>query len=885
MEKKRKNMRVRIGVMVLATIFLFCSGQEVLPVNATEIGQGATANGGAIGQGVVVNEGTAIGQGATVTGPGPAVASYSIAADQPNISFGTIHQGDHLNNQAITISNTGTVDVNICWNVSDPEHSMTVDAPDTLALPVGGTTSFYIVPTDNLAPGNYTATLLFGDESDSAYVNGVQVIVSVTVLANTPYISSLNVTPATANVSRGSTCGFAANVSGGNNANLGVNWSVQGAKSTGTTIASNGCLTVAADESASKLTVTATSVQDASVSSSATVTLTGGNHTVSVQANPAGGGNVSGGGSVVTGGSLTVAAAPNNGFVFMGWTFNGNVVSQTPTYQIANIQSDMQLVAQFQQTACKVGLSINHDKAGQVTGGGTVAYGGSMALQAKPNQGYQFDGWKENGKIISKDANFQLNNIVTNRSITACFSQNTYLVNLVCNPQDTGKLSGKGTYNAGSNVKVKASAYQGYQFVNWTINGNVVSTSSEVDINNIGQDYTLVANFMKQGVKTYQITAGVTSANGSISPAGKTNVPEGGQVTYVITPKNGYRIQAVSVDNVQVGAVSSYAFTKVDGNHSIVAAFVPKENAVAAPAQTTTSSQNTNTSNSGTKENSSSQTAEPATTQAESDDYIMDMNTDEIEDSYDGQDLDTVTGVLQTLNLTEDAARDMVEQGEDNSLLKMAFEEGDLGITIHNEYADVVQETVESSYDENTSIPNFSAVLDGLFTEDEKMSLFKGNNIDINLNISDYSEFISKQDKDALAVAEKEGVKVLNYFDIIFMKTVAGESQLITELPNAMKVVMKIPEDLQKSDSEYCVVRAHLEEDGTEIVSILKDEDTNPDTITFTTDKFSAYAIASVNNSGSGVNIWVYLLIAVIILLAFTSIFTLVGVATRKRRK
>lgn len=68
-------------------------------------------------------------------------------------------------------------------------------------------------------------------------------------------------------------------------------------------------------------------------------------------------------------------------------------------------------------------------------------------------------------------------------------------------------------------------------------------------------------------------------------------------------------------------------------------------------------------------------------------------------------------------------------------------------------------------------------------------------------------------------------------------------------------------------------------------MSILKDEDTNPNTITFTTDKFSAYAIASLDNGGANTSILVYVLLVLIVLLAVASIFTLVKVISRKSRR
>ncbi len=71
---------------------------------------------------------------------------------------------------------------------------------------------------------------------------------------------------------------------------------------------------------------------------------------------------------------------------------------------------------------------------------------------------------------------------------------------------------------------------------------------------------------------TYTITSSA-GANGSISPSGAVNVNYGGSQTFTITPNTGYRVVDVVVDGASVGAVTSYTFTNVMANHTIVANF------------------------------------------------------------------------------------------------------------------------------------------------------------------------------------------------------------------------------------------------------------------------------------------------------------------------
>ena len=70
---------------------------------------------------------------------------------------------------------------------------------------------------------------------------------------------------------------------------------------------------------------------------------------------------------------------------------------------------------------------------------------------------------------------------------------------------------------------------------------------------------------------TIKATAGV---NGAISPSGSVSVREGRNQTFTITPNKGYAISNVKIDGKSVGAVKSYTFENVKGNHTIEAIFM-----------------------------------------------------------------------------------------------------------------------------------------------------------------------------------------------------------------------------------------------------------------------------------------------------------------------
>ena len=143
------------------------------------------------------------------------------------------------------------------------------------------------IPIGNIKNGNYTLRL-YTEEFNYKSIcyasqpvdlqikveNGVTSIVALGDVTEAPAITGVTVTPTNPSVENDGQQQFSAIVtSAGVWCDQTVNWTVTGARSSGTSISSAGLLTVAEDETATSFTVTATSVQDVSVSSSVTVTV------------------------------------------------------------------------------------------------------------------------------------------------------------------------------------------------------------------------------------------------------------------------------------------------------------------------------------------------------------------------------------------------------------------------------------------------------------------------------------------------------------------------------------------------------------------------------------------------------------------------------------
>lgn len=622
-------------------------------------------------------------------------------------------------------------------------------------------------------------------------------------------ISSVSISPGTTIVSKGSSYAFVAFVTGQNDYSREVSWSIHGQTSQNTYIDGSGILHVGSDENSSSLIVKAVSRQDSNYSATALATVQTASYSVQVKASPDHGGSVSGGGSVKEGGSVVITAAPYNGFTFGGWLLNGSKVSDYTQYTVENIHNDSVYIADFKPADCQINVSVNDSNAGTATESRTVRYGESITLEAVAKNGYQFDSWMENGAIVSTDSRFQLQNITGSRNLTAMFSQIRYDLTLTCWPASTGTVSGQGTYDKGSDVKITAAPADGYRFVSWSENGNVLSTSAEYSIQDISRDMFLLATFEKAQTKTYSITASVASANGKIVPEGKSTVSEGSGMSYVIMPQDGYMINAVYVDGKSVGAVSSYSFSGVKENHTISAEFVAK------PGQ----SGNDDMAGDGKEKEDDA---------ALSDKTGEDAQTEETEE---------LTGTLQHLNISVQEAEQMIEAEEDAALMKGALESGDLKVTVQNDFVDIAKEA--------SSVTNLEAAARSLLTKEEKLEMLQGNDsIVISLSIDDTDGEESQLTKDAFEKQKLPGLVIGRYFEVRLTKSGNNERQAVSELAEELKVVINVPKQLQADGRKFYILRLHTNADGSQEYAQLSDEDENPETITFSTDRFSPYAIA-----------------------------------------
>ena len=300
---------------------------------------------------------------------------------------------------------------------------------------------------------------------------------------------------------------------------------------------------------------------------------------ITASANPAVGGTVAGAGTYDYNSSCTLTATASTGYTFANWTKGGEVVSADAEYTFTVTEAGA-YVANFTLNSYQVTATANPEAGGTVIGAGTYNHGSTATLTATANTGYTFINWTKNGQQVSTNASFSVT-VTEAAAYVANFQLNSYAITATANPTEGGTVTGAGTYNHGATATLAATANTGYTFINWTKNGQQVSTNATLSVT-VTEAAAYVANFQ---LNSYAITVSATpTAGGTVIGAGTYN--HGATATLTATANTGYHFVKWTKNGQQVSTNATYSFTVTEAA-AYVANFELNSYAIGATANPT----------------------------------------------------------------------------------------------------------------------------------------------------------------------------------------------------------------------------------------------------------------------------------------------------------
>jgi hypothetical protein len=289
---------------------------------------------------------------------------------------------------------------------------------------------------------------------------------------------------------------------------------------------------------------------------------------LSVSANPAEGGTANGGGEYVSGQSVNLLAVPSEGYEFINWTNNGQAVSTDASFTYIMPATNVSLVANFLLKNYQITTNSFPTEGGTTSGGGFYTFGQNVSVSAISNTGYSFLNWTVNGEVVSTSPDYNFSMPSNNLTLWANFQQNEYALSLLAQPSFAGSVTGDGNYFYNSEVTVEASASEGYHFLHWLLNVNVVSTSNIYSFPMPASDLQLTAVF-EINFYTIELQADNPEA-GNVSGGGE--FPYNAQITVNALPNEGYEFIAWTENGQTVSFLNNYIFN-VTSNRLLTAVF------------------------------------------------------------------------------------------------------------------------------------------------------------------------------------------------------------------------------------------------------------------------------------------------------------------------
>ena len=296
--------------------------------------------------------------------------------------------------------------------------------------------------------------------------------------------------------------------------------------------------------------------------------------------------------------TCTLAATPNEGYIFVNWTENGEEVSTDASYSFT-VTSNRNLVANFTETSntnhwtAITGTQYNLTMSGIIYIDGVAQTSTSLEIGAfcgdecrgsaraqffPPTGEYvvslavvsnQQSGETITFRLYDHDTQQEfpsecINSItfVANTNFGEMYNWyqyaffNTVTITATVTPEGAGTVEGAGDYMPGSACTLTANANEGYTFVNWTIDGEVVSTDNPYTFT-VNSAAELTANF---SLNSYSITASSNpTTGGTIDGTG--TYYHFSSCTLTATANTGYVFQSWSVADEVVSTDNPYTFT------------------------------------------------------------------------------------------------------------------------------------------------------------------------------------------------------------------------------------------------------------------------------------------------------------------------------------
>lgn len=224
-----------------------------------------------------------------------------------------------------------------------------------------------------------------------------------------------------------------------------------------------------------------------------------------------GNGSATGGGRFEAGQTVTLRATPDAEAEFDGFYLNnaaGQLISTQNPYSFT-VQENVTICAKFHGGPTphyNITVSADPQNGGTVSGGGSKEEGASCSVVATPAEGMVFDGWFENGSLVSNQASYTFT-VERARNLVAQFAEapEGMMLSIKVNGTDISDhdyVNSSANYVGAFDATANGKLFGAQAFANAPAVGQQVQTSYKQTISNGAASLTGM-NDAGEGLKTY----------------------------------------------------------------------------------------------------------------------------------------------------------------------------------------------------------------------------------------------------------------------------------------------------------------------------------------------------------------------------------------------
>ena len=258
---------------------------------------------------------------------------------------------------------------------------------------------------------------------------------------------------------------------------------------------------------------------------------------------------------------------------------NGEWVDPVEIYFIENVRMDYVVEAFISDDIFYVESFVQDN--GTISPSDTMVFCTSdVSVTITPEDCYHIDSVFIDGVYSGAISSYTFSDINENHNVSATFARDSYTITATDGEGGIITPAGETEVLCGDSQNYTITPDEGYYIATLTVDGEAVAVQDSWTFSDVRGDHAIAVTF---GHYSYTITT-TAGEGGSVSPAGSSSVEYGENLTVNITADGCYHIDSVFIDGSYAGAITSYTFSNITADHSLLATFARDSYTITATA-------------------------------------------------------------------------------------------------------------------------------------------------------------------------------------------------------------------------------------------------------------------------------------------------------------